>query len=66
MADPSKRRLNCVLIAGGKYHDIDFARLELLKLLSDRAAWKAVPHDRFHRRVAFLKRAIVVQKAFRE
>ncbi len=28
------RRLNCVLIAGGKYHDIDFARLELLKLLA--------------------------------
>ncbi|MDB5714093.1 MAG: hypothetical protein JWO15_1490, partial [Sphingomonadales bacterium] len=29
------RRLNCVLIAGGKYHDIDFARLELLKLLGE-------------------------------
>lgn len=28
-------RLNCVLIAGGLYHDIDFARLELLKLLAD-------------------------------
>ncbi|MBS0408588.1 MAG: ThuA domain-containing protein [Proteobacteria bacterium] len=35
MADPAKRRLNCVLIAGGKYHDIDFARLELLKLLAE-------------------------------
>ena len=35
MADPSNRRLNCVLIAGGRYHDIDFARLELLKLLSE-------------------------------
>jgi len=31
----SKRHLNCVLIAGGKYHDIDFARLELLKLLAE-------------------------------
>lgn len=29
------RRLDCVLIAGGKYHDIDFARLELLKLLGE-------------------------------
>lgn len=29
------KRLNCVLIAGGKYHDIDFARLELLKLLAE-------------------------------
>lgn len=28
-------RINCVLIAGGKYHDIDFARLELLKLLAE-------------------------------
>src|SRR5579859_26751 len=29
-----KRKVRCVLIAGGKYHDIDFARLELLKLLA--------------------------------
>ena len=28
-------RLDCVLIAGGKYHDINFARLELLKLLAE-------------------------------
>jgi type 1 glutamine amidotransferase len=27
-------KIRCVLIAGGKYHDIDFARLELLKLLA--------------------------------
>jgi type 1 glutamine amidotransferase len=31
----SVRRLNCVLVAGGKWHDIDFARLELLKLLAE-------------------------------
>jgi type 1 glutamine amidotransferase len=30
--DP-KKKIRCVLIAGGKYHDIDFARLELLKML---------------------------------
>lgn len=37
MADrkPDQRRIDCVLIAGGKYHDIDFARLELLKLLAE-------------------------------
>lgn len=35
MADPARRRLNVVLVAGGKYHDIDFARLELLKLLAE-------------------------------
>jgi uncharacterized protein len=27
--------LSCALVAGGKYHDIDFARLELLKLLAE-------------------------------
>src|SRR5690606_3670744 len=28
-------RLNCLLVAGGKWHDIDFARLELRKLLAE-------------------------------
>ncbi|MDR7101884.1 ThuA domain-containing protein [Croceicoccus sp. BE223] len=28
-------RIDCVLIAGGEWHDIDFARLELLKLLAE-------------------------------
>jgi uncharacterized protein len=28
-------RINCVLICGGVWHDIDFARLELLKLLAE-------------------------------
>ena len=32
--------INCVLIAGGKYHDIDFARLELLKLLAEDARFR--------------------------
>jgi uncharacterized protein len=32
---PHPSRIDCVLIAGGKYHDIDFARLELLKLLAE-------------------------------
>ncbi|HEX7648031.1 MAG TPA: ThuA domain-containing protein [Noviherbaspirillum sp.] len=27
--------IDCVLVASGKYHDIDFARLELLKLLAE-------------------------------
>lgn len=35
MTERTNRRLNCVLIAGGKYHDIDFARLELLKILGE-------------------------------
>jgi uncharacterized protein len=27
--------IRCILVSGGKYHDIDFARLELLKLLAE-------------------------------
>lgn len=34
-ADARPPRIDCVLVAGGKYHDIDFARLELLKLLAE-------------------------------
>jgi uncharacterized protein len=35
MAEPVKKRINAVLICGGTWHDIDFARLELLKLLAE-------------------------------
>jgi type 1 glutamine amidotransferase len=35
MSEPVKKRVNIVLIAGGKYHDIDFARLEILKILAE-------------------------------
>ncbi|MCY1277671.1 Trehalose utilization [compost metagenome] len=33
--DNQPGRIDCVLVAAGKYHDIDFARLELLKLLGE-------------------------------
>ena len=39
----SGRRINVTLVAGGKYHDIDFARRELLTLLAE--------HDEFRVRV---------------
>lgn len=35
MLPEDRRRIDCVLVAGGKWHDIDFARLELLKLLAE-------------------------------
>jgi uncharacterized protein len=35
MSVAEQRRIDCVLVAGGKYHDIDYARLELLKLLAE-------------------------------
>jgi type 1 glutamine amidotransferase len=34
MTDEVRKKIRCVLFAGGRYHDIDFARLELLKLLA--------------------------------
>jgi uncharacterized protein len=38
MADETHpKRINCVLICGGVWHDMDFARLELLKLLAEDA-----------------------------
>ena len=37
-------RIDAYLVAGGKYHDVDFARLELLKLLAE--------HDEIRVRVA--------------
>lgn len=36
MAEEARpKRIDCVLIAAGKWHDIDYARLELLKLLAE-------------------------------
>ena len=35
MSAANPRCIECVLIVGGKYHDFDFARLELLKLLAE-------------------------------
>jgi len=32
---PDQKPIKCVLVAAGKYHDIDFARLEILKLLAE-------------------------------
>ena len=39
----ASRRIEVTLVAGGKYHDIDFARRELLGLLAE--------HDEFRVRV---------------
>ncbi len=35
MPEANPARIDVVLVAGGKFHDIDFARLELLKLLAE-------------------------------
>ena len=43
MSSAPSRRIEVTLVAGGKYHDIDFARRELLTLLAE--------HDEFRVRV---------------
>lgn len=35
MSKDIKKRINAVFVAGGEWHDIDFARLEVLKLLAE-------------------------------
>ncbi|MEL6950058.1 MAG: ThuA domain-containing protein [Pseudomonadota bacterium] len=35
MNDPSKKRIDAVFVVGGAWHDFDFARLEILKLLAE-------------------------------
>lgn len=35
MSAAKNKRIDAVLVAGGRYHDIDYARLELLKLLAE-------------------------------
>ena len=35
MSGEQPKRVDAYLVAGGRFHDIDFARLELLKLLSE-------------------------------
>ena len=37
MSDGNPDRIEAYLVAGGRYHDIDFARIELLKLLAEHA-----------------------------
>ena len=35
MSGENPERVDAYLVAGGRYHDIDYARLELLNLLSE-------------------------------
>ena len=35
MSEEKPERIDAYLVAGGRYHDIDYARLELLKLLAE-------------------------------
>ena len=35
MSGENPERVDAYLVAGGRYHDIDYARLELLKLLAE-------------------------------
>ncbi len=54
------KRINCVLVAGGKYHDIDFARLELLKLLAEDARVKVRVFEDYENLDALAKADILI------
>lgn len=41
----SERRLNALLVCGGKFHDMDFARVELLKLLGEHEHVRVRVHE---------------------
>jgi len=41
----STRRLNALLVCGGKFHDMDFARVELLKLLGEHEHLRVRVHE---------------------
>ena len=44
----TKARVDVYLVAGGKYHDIDFARLELLKLLAEHEQVRVTVGSDYH------------------
>ena len=41
-------RLDVTLVAGGMYHDIDYARLELLKLLGEHEEFRVRVQPEFY------------------
>lgn len=47
-ADPANRTTRVYLVAAGDYHDIDFARLELLKLLAEHENIRTTVASDFH------------------
>lgn len=53
-------RVNAVLVAGGRYHDIDFARRELLGLLGEHPNVRVQVHPDYERTDAIVKAQLLV------
>jgi hypothetical protein len=61
MAEPERgQRIDVTLVAGGKYHDIDFARLELLKLLAEHPEFRVRVQPDYEDAEAITRGAILV------
>lgn len=53
-------RINCVLICGGVWHDMDFARLELLKLLAEDPAVRTRVFENYENTAAIAAADILI------
>ncbi len=60
MADAPGRRIDVTLVAGGKYHDIDYARLQLLTLLAEHEEFRVRVQPDYEDTSAIAKSSILV------
>jgi type 1 glutamine amidotransferase len=60
MGDTPGSRVDVTLVAGGKYHDIDHARLELLKLLAEHEEFRVRVQPDFEDHAAITSSSILV------
>ncbi len=60
MADEPGRRIDVTLVAGGKYHDIDYARLQLLTLLAEHEEFRVRVQPDYEDTAAIIEGSILV------
>jgi type 1 glutamine amidotransferase len=60
MSEAQPKRIDCVLICGGVWHDMDFARLELLKLLAEDQAVRTRVFEDFENIEAIKQADIII------
>ena len=60
MSDTSGSRIDVTLVAGGMYHDVDFARRELLTLLAEHEEFRVRVQPDYEDAEAFASGSILV------
>jgi hypothetical protein len=60
MSSTPGRRIDVTLVAGGKYHDIDFARRELLTLLGEHEEFRVRVQPDYEDTTGIAKSSILV------